>query len=422
MPELETKHLNMKDAQADFARTFAAFKSANDERLAALESKSRDGLIDEKVSRLNSALDAQSKQIENLSLTLSAPLSASSSASSLASLAHHGAKSEAKSAWSSFIRTGDAQGLSDLEGKSLSSVDGEGGYIAPVETESRIDTALTESSPLRSICTVRRIGAGLYKKPVSASGAAAGWAGETEARIETQAPQLELLDFPAGELYAMPAATQALLDDGVADVDQWLADEVRDVFAAQETAAFISGDGVNKPKGLLSYTQAENGTQGFGEIGTVSTGTVGGFDVDAPADAILDLIYAGKSRYRAGSSFVMNRRTVSDIRKIKDADGNYIWQPSSEAGQPSTLLGYPLVEAEDMPDISSGNPFMGFGDFRRGYLIVDRQGVRVLRDPYSAKPYVLFYTTSSRSQLNLLQVALWAAFFFSITIFKRRLL
>lgn len=381
MPDLETKHLNLKDAQADFARTFASFKSANDERLSALESKSSDILMDEKVSRLNTALDAQSKQIENLSLTLSAPM------------VQQGVRSEAKSAWSSFIRTGDAQGLSDLEGKSLSSLDGEGGYIAPVETESRIDMSLAESSPLRSICTVRRIGAGLFKKPVSISGAAAGWAGETEARIETQAPQLELLDFPAGELYAMPAATQALLDDGVADVDQWLADEVRDVFAAQETSAFIGGDGINKPRGLLSYTQADNGTQGFGEIGALSTGTAGGFDDTSPVDAVLDLIYAGKSRYRAGSSFVMNRRTVSDIRKFKDADGNYIWQPAAEAGQPSTLLGYPLVEVEDMPNISTGNAFMAFGDFRRGYLIVDRQGVRVLRDPYSAKPYVLFYTT-----------------------------
>lgn len=381
MPELETKHLSMKDAQADFAKTFDAFKSANDERLSALESKSSDGLIDDKVARLNAALDAQSKQIENLAIGLSVPAFKSA------------ASSETKSAWSDFIRTGDAQNLHSLEGKSLSSVDGEGGYIAPVETESRIDKALAESSPFRSIATVRRIGAGLFKKPVSAAGAASGWAGETDERLETQAPQLELLDFPAGELYAMPAATQSLLDDGVADVDQWLADEVRDVFAAQETAAFVGGDGVNKPLGLLNYTQADNGTQSFGELGTVSTGVTGAFDSSAPVDAILDLIYAGKSRYRAGSSFVMNRRTVSDIRKFKDADGNYIWQPATEAGQPSRLLGYPLVEAEDMPDVSSGNACMAFGDFRRGYLIVDRQGVRVLRDPYSAKPYVLFYTT-----------------------------
>lgn len=376
MPDLETKHL-----KADFAKTFEAFKSANDERLAALESKSSDGVLDEKVARLNAALDAQSKQIDNLSMSLSTPLQGRRN------------HNEAKSAWSSFIRTGDAQGLASLEGKSLSSTDGEGGYIAPPETESRIDQALTESSPFRSIASVRRIGAGLFKKPVSSSGAASGWAGETEARIETQAPQLELLDFPAGELYAMPAATQALLDDGVADVDQWLADEVRDVFAAQETAAFVNGDGVNKPRGLLDYTQAANGSQSFGEIGTVSTGTAGAFDAGSPVDALLDLIYAGKSRYRAGSSFVMNRRTVNEIRKFKDADGNYIWQPATEAGQPSTLLGYPLVEAEDMPDVSSGDAAIAFGDFRRGYLIVDRQGVRVLRDPYSAKPYVLFYTT-----------------------------
>lgn len=376
MPDLETKHL-----KADFAKTFEAFKSANDERLAALESKSSDGVLDEKVSRLNAALDAHSKQIDNLSMSLSTPLQGGRN------------NNEAKSAWSSFIRTGDAQGLTSLEGKSLSSTDGEGGYIAPPETESRIDRALTESSPFRSIASVRRIGAGLFKKPVSSSGAASGWAGETDARIETQAPQLELLDFPAGELYAMPAATQALLDDGVADVDQWLADEVRDVFAAQETAAFVSGDGINKPRGLLDYVQAPNGTQSFGELGTVSTGTAGAFDVGSSVDALLDLIYAGKSRYRAGSSFVMNRRTVNEIRKFKDADGNYIWQPAAEAGQPSTLLGYPLVEAEDMPDISSGNAAIAFGDFRRGYLIVDRQGGRVLRDPYSAKPYVLFYTT-----------------------------
>ncbi len=373
---------DLKTAQADFASTFAAFKNANDQRLAEIEKKtSADILLEDKVSQLNAALDSQSKQIENLSVSLSAPSYAPS------------VNTEAKSAWSSFIRTGDASALTSIEGKSLMSTDSEGGYIAPVETESRIDGVLREASPMRNIATVRSIGTSIFKKPVSASGAESGWAGEVDTRIETSAPQLELLDFPTGELYAMPAATQALLDDGVADVDQWLAEEVRDVFAAQETAAFVNGDGINKPRGFLSYSQAANGTQGWGEIGTVSTGVDGGFDADAPVDAILDLIYAPKSRYRAGGSFVMNRRTVNDVRKFKDADGNYIWQPSSKAGQPSTLLGYPLVEMEDMPDVSAGGATMAFGDFRRGYLIVDRQGIRVLRDPYSAKPYVLFYTT-----------------------------
>lgn len=191
----------------------------------------------------------------------------------------------------------------------------------------------------------------------------------------------------------MPAATQTLLDDGVADVDQWLADEVRDVFAAQETSAFMTGDGVNKPRGILSYNQVDNDAHTWGSIGTVNTGVDGDFDDAAPVDALLDLIYAPSTRYRAQASFVMNRRTVSAIRKFKDADGNYIWQPATKAGSPSTLLGYKLIEVEDMPDIASGATPIAFGDFRRGYLIVDRQGVRVLRDPYSAKPYVLFYTT-----------------------------
>ncbi len=381
--KLETKiGPDMKEVKADFAATFAAFKEANDARLAEIEQKSSaDTLLDDKVARLNAALEAQTKKIDNLSMSLSQPG------------LETGGHSEAKSAWDSYIRGGDTADLMALEGKSLSSVDGDGSYIAPVETQSTIDSALKDSSPMRRLATLRNIGTGLFKKPVSADGAASGWAGETEARLETDAPDLQLLDFPVGELYAMPAATQALLDDGVADVDAWLADEVRDVFAAQETAAFVSGDGVNKPKGFLSYTLADNDLQDWGEIGAINTGTAGGFDPANPVDDLLDLIYAPKSRYRANGSFVMNRRTINEVRKFKDADGNYIWQPASEAGAPSSLLGYPLIEMEDMPDIASEGAAVAFGDFRRGYLIVDRQGVRVLRDPFSAKPYVLFYTT-----------------------------
>ena len=385
-PQTQTKQMKsaqMKNMTADFASTFEAFKDANDTRLAALESKQGDSLLDDKVARINAALDSQAKQIENLALASSRP-----------AMGCAPVNTEAKSAWSSYIRTGDGSALMTLEGKSLSSsVDAEGGYVAPPETESRIDRALTEASPFRGIATVRRVGVGQFRKPVSAGGAASGWAGETEARVETDAPQLELLDFPAGELYAMPAATQTLLDDGVADVDGWLADEVRDVFAAQETAAFAVGDGVNKPRGILSYAQTEDPSQSWGNLGYIATGTAGGFDPDAPIDAILDLVYAPQTRYRAGGSFIMNRRTLGEVRKFKDADGNYIWQPSTEAGQPSTLLGYRLTEVEDMPDVSSEEAVMAFGDFKRGYLIVDRQGVRVLRDPYSAKPFVLFYTT-----------------------------
>ena len=374
---LETPTLETKALQEDFARTFAAFRAANDQRLAELEAKTADPLTEAKVARLDAALDAQGRSLARLAQSLGADAAP---------------EPETKSAWSDYIRTGDARGLS-VEGKSVDSTASDGSYIAPVETEARIDRVLSETSAFRRIATVRRIGAGAFRKPVSAGGAASGWAGESEARPETQSPDLELLDFPAGELYAMPAATQALLDDTVADVDAWLAEEVRDVFSAQESAAFVAGDGTKKPRGFLDYAQVDDAAHVWDTIGTVATGTDGGFDPDAPLDAVMDLIYAPLSRYRAGSSFVMNRRTLSAMRKFKDADGNYVWQPAATAGAASTLLGYPVVEMEDMPDIASGATPVAFGDFRRGYLIADRQGVQVLRDPYSAKPYVLFYTT-----------------------------
>jgi len=383
--KMAMKATTQKQAMSDFATTFEAFKTANDERLAAIEAKQTlDPLVEQKVERLNATLDAQQKHIDRLAITANQPARVRGLDQGM---------SETKSAWVSYIRTGDQMSLKALEGKSLTANDGEGGFIVPLETESAIEKALSESSPFRAISTVRAVGSPQFRKPVSSGGAASGWAGENEARPETQAPVLELVEFPVGELYAMPAATQTLLDDSVADVDQWLADEVRDVFAAQETAAFVSGDGINKPRGFLDYPQQSEASHTWGNIGYVTTGTDGGFDPNAPIDALLDIIYAPEPRYRAQASFMMNRRTVSMVRKFKDADGHYIWQPAIEAGGASSLLGYPLTEIEDMPDVESETTAIAFGDFRRGYLIADRQGVRVLRDPFSAKPYVLFYTT-----------------------------
>jgi len=333
-PKLETKQSgDLKQAQADFASTFAAFREANDNRLAALEAKSTaDPLLTEKVDKLNAALDAQTRRVENLTLSQAQGRTMPGFSSEV--------KSASNTAWASFIRTGET---SALEGKSIASVDGDGSLIAPIETETRIDTVLAETSPMRSLATVRSIGASVFRKPISTSGAQSGWAGETDPRAETDAPTLELVDFPTGELYAMPAATQALLDDSVADVDAWLAEEVRDVFSAQETAAFVNGDGVNKPRGFLTSPDLD-------------ALDLAGFDTDG----LLDLIYAPQSRYRSNGSFVMNRRTINAVRKFKDADGNYIWQPSVAAGAPSSLLGYPLVEMEDMPDIGGGEACVAF--------------------------------------------------------------
>jgi HK97 family phage major capsid protein len=360
---------------------FEAFKDANDRRLDEIEAKSAtDPLLDDKVSRIDAALSRAQDRLDRLTLDASRPGLEGKAAS------------ENKAAWDGYMRSGETAAL--IEGKSLSVGTGsDGGYVAPAETEALIDRLLTTASPIRAIASVKQTTASTFKKPVSLGGAATGWVSETAARPETDSPTLDLLDFPTAELYAMPAATTALLDDALVDIDQWLAEEVQDVFAAQEGDAFINGNGTNKPKGFLAYTKMADASAVWGEIGYVATGVDGDFAASDPVDDLIDLIYTPKPGYRAGGRFVMNRRTVSAVRKFKDSNGDYIWQPSLTEGGQATLLGYSVTEAEDMPDIGSDAFAIAFGDFRRGYLVVDRQGVQVLRDPYSAKPYVLFYTT-----------------------------
>ncbi|MCB1474083.1 MAG: phage major capsid protein, partial [Rhodobiaceae bacterium] len=192
---------------------------------------------------------------------------------------------------------------------------------------------------------------------------------------------------------AMPAATQTLLDDTAVDIDAWIAQEVETAFAEQEGTAFVTGDGNKKPTGFLDYTQVAEASWSWGNVGYLATGVDGDFAATDPADKLVDLVFALKAGYRGNAHFVMNRKTQGEIRKIKDADGNYLWQPGHQAGVPPTLMGFPVAEAEDMPDIGSAATPIAFGDFQRGYLVVDRIGTRILRDPYSAKPYVLFYTT-----------------------------
>lgn len=359
---------------ADLMAAFEAYKQANDARLSEIETRGRaDPLTDERLARID-------RRLEALSLKSATP--AVSSDAPKADTAH-------TEAWQRYLRTGDESGISRLDIKSLNTGDdAQGGYIAPPELDRLIEARLQVASPMRSIATVRQTSAGTYKKPVGL-GAAATWGDETTAReTPTAAPTLALLDFPVGELYAMPAATQTLLEDTYADVDAWLADEVEIAFSAQESAAFVSGDGDGKPRGFLDYTIVADASHSWGSIGSVP----GDFTLDDPADQLIDLIYAPKSQFRANGRFVMNRRTVSAVRKLKDADGRYIWQPGS-GGDAATIFGYPVTEIEDMPDIGTDNAAIAFGDFRRGYLIVDRQGSRVLRDPFSSKPYVLFYTS-----------------------------
>jgi HK97 family phage major capsid protein len=364
---------------------FEAFKGANDARLSEIEKKaSADALLEEKVARIDAAVgQAQARLDRALSESRRPAIGAEPTPVASAP--------EAKAAFEGYVRTGREVGLEVKAG--LSSAPTSGGYVVPAETERAIERRLMTVSPMREIATVRTVASGVFKKPVSTAGITSGWVAETAARPETDPATLALLEFPAADLYANPAATQALLDDALVDLDEWLAGEVEDAFAAQETTAFVTGDGVNKPKGFLGYSIVADASHAWGDIGYVASGAAGAFAASNPTDRLIDLIYAPKAQYRPNGRFVMNRKTVSAVRKFKDADGNYIWSPATRAGETASLLGYPVTEIETMPDIAANSPAIAFGDFQRGYLIVDRAGVRVLRDPYSAKPYVLFYTT-----------------------------
>ncbi|MBZ9934994.1 phage major capsid protein [Mesorhizobium sp. BR1-1-16] len=380
----ETKaaeHGEIGAAFDDFLHAFEAFKETNDERLGEIEQKlSADPLTVEKLDRINRTLDE---------LTLKSrrpPLSGEPRGERR--------PSEHKAAFEAYVRGGNEDGMRRLEQKALSSGSNpDGGYLVPIETEAEIGKRLAAISPIRAIADVRQVSSGIYRKPFMTAGPAVGWAGETDARSQTASPTIAALDFPAMELYAMPAATAALLDDSAVNIDQWLGAEVEAAFAAQEGTAFVTGDGTNKPKGFLSYTTAAESAWAWGKLGYILTGVSGALPASNPSDVLIDLVYALKAGYRANARFVLNRRTQAAIRKLKDADGNYLWQPAAVAGGDASLLGFPVTEAEDMPDIGANALALAFGDFKRGYLVVDRLGVRVLRDPYSAKPYVLFYTT-----------------------------
>ena len=359
-------------ATAEAMAAFEAYKQANDERLAAIEAKgTHDPLLDAKLKKLDRRLD-------EISLKAARPDEASPATTG----------TEQGEAWSRYLRSGDESGLARLDVKSLSAgTDDQGGYPAPPELDRLIEARLMQASPMRQNASVRQTTAGVYRKPVSL-GVGAAWVAETGARAQTTTAGLSLLEFPAGELYAMPAATQTLLNDSYADVDAWLADEVEAAFSIQESAAFVTGDGDGKPRGFLDYDVVAEASHVWGKIGSVA----GDFTANDAGDQIIDLIQTPKSQYRSNGRFVMNRKTVAAVRKLKDADGRYLWRPGMN-GEGQTIFGYPVTELEDMPDIGTGNAAIAFGDFRRGYLIVDRQGAQVLRDPYSAKPYVLFYTT-----------------------------
>ncbi len=306
-----------------------------------------------------------------------------------------GVKSFADPARSAFVERYLRRGIdSGVEMKSVTGATGaEGGFAVPHETDSLIEATLAAISPIRAIANVVRTGSAGYRKLVAVGGTPSGWVSETAARPITNTPQFNEIVPPSGELYANPAATQAMLDDAAFDVEAWLADEVAREFARAEGAAFIIGSGINQPKGFVTYpaTNQNDAARPFGTVQYVAAGAVGNFAAASPQDRLIDLVHALKAPYRQGATFVMGSETLARIRKMKTSDGAFIWSPGLTTGQPGILLGYPVVEAEDMPVVAADSLSIAFGDFRSAYVIADRGETSVLRDPYTNKPFVHFY-------------------------------
>lgn len=359
---------------------FNEFRTKNDARLTQLENGGEDAVTKAEIETLNTTISELQSAIDDQATKIAA--------SQLNSGERKVADPEYTAAFGAHMKKGA------VEASLNKGAADEGGYLAPTEWDRTITDKLIEVSPMRSIASVQTIGSNGFKKLFNLRGTASGWVGEAAARPETDGPTFGELAYPTGELYANPAATQQMLDDAEVNLESWLANEVDTEFAYQEGVAFVSGNGVNKPNGILTYVTggANAASHPFGAIQAVNTteSAIGGLD---DADDLINLVQTLPTPFTQGASFAMNRTTIGKIRLLKDTTGQYLWQPSLQAGQPSTLLGYPVREMAAMPDVAANALPIMFGDFRRGYLIVDRVGTRVLRDPFTNKPYVHFYTT-----------------------------
>jgi HK97 family phage major capsid protein len=283
----------------------------------------------------------------------------------------------------------------ETEVKSMSTVSpADGGYSVPTELDAKIAERMLRISPIRSVAQVVQTSTSDYRKLISLGGTVSGWVSENAARPGTGTPQFAEIIPPHGELFANPSASQQMLDDAAFDIETWLADEIAREFARAEGAAFVNGTGTNQPLGFLAAptSAAGDAARSFGTLQYIASGDANGFDA-TPDLHLIDMVMALAPGHRQGATWVMNAKTLSAMRKLKDGDGAFLWQASLANGEPDRLLGYPVLEAADMPDAAAGSTPIAFGNFKNGYIITERLGTRVLRDPYSNKPFVNFYAT-----------------------------
>lgn len=381
------------DPKALLAQVNGAFEEFKASHSADL--KKHDVLLTEKTDRINGDISALTKEIDKVNAAMAALTVGGNGGAGVDPAVGEHAK-----AFNRFFRKGVDAGLGEMQikAKLSTSSDPDGGYLVPEQMEATIDRVLGTVSTIRSLASVMTISEGdTYKMLMNVGGAGSGWVGEQEARAETNSPTLREIAINLGELYAMPGATQRTLDDGRIDVGAWLAGEVSTTFAEQEGAAFATGSGVNQPRGILSYTPVANASYAWGSVGYIATGASAAFATAttalSPADALIDLYYALKAGYRNSASWLMSDATMGAVRKIKDVDGKFVWAPPTAVGEVASVLQKPVYTDDNMSAIAANSYSIAFADFKRAYQVVDKFGIRVLRDNLTSKGNVLFYTT-----------------------------
>jgi len=371
------------DPKALFEQLNAAVKEMREANDTALKSKVDDTVLNEKVDRINS-------DITRIEEALDKALAAAAAANL------DGEKPvrdpEYTDQFNAYFRRGISSERLENVKAAATKTDGEGGYLAPIEWDRTVTGRLKQVSPIRQYADTITISGAGFSKVFSDRNVGSGWVGETAARPATTTPALSQLAWTLGEIYANPAASQGLIDDAEFNIEQWLANEVETEFARQEGIAFLSGDGANKPHGILTYVTggAQAARHPWGAIEVVNSGNASAIP---NGDAFLTLIYSLPEEYEGNARLFMNRTTAGGVRKLKDGQGNYLWQPAFTAGEPATIAGVPVVHIPGMPAVGANAIAALYGDMRETYLVVDRIGIRVLRDPYTNKPFVHFYTT-----------------------------
>lgn len=391
-----------KEQRDSYEAQSKEIKKGFDDVIRKEELDRRDAKIDETIESITKEIaalkrpqlggsDENSEEVKSFNVAL---ISHAMAASRPAKNATAQEFAEYKAAFSAWMREGK-DNLSPEQVKALSvGSDPDGGYMVTPDTSGRIVKKVFETSPMRQICSVVSISTDRIEGKEDLDEASAGWVGETAARPATATPQLGIWEIPVHEVYAKPEVTQKFLDDAAMNAEQWLADKIGQKMARMENTAFVTGDGIRKPKGLTAYTTAADSGTGvtWGSIGHIVTGANGAFAASNPIDNIYELIGLLKAEYLMNSRFLTRRKVITLMKKFKDSTGQYLWSPPT-ANTPESFAGYPIARAEDLPDLGAGSLSLYFGDFREAYTIVDRAGIRTLRDPYSNKPYVQFYAT-----------------------------